>query len=267
VTPRAQPGNPKPRLFRLPQQEAIINRMGFNNSGVDHLLERVRRATFEGPIGINIGKNFDTPVEHATEDYLAALRKVYAVASYVTINVSSPNTPGLRSLQFGDALKQLLEAIKREQDVLAGAHGRQVPVAMKIAPDLADDELVLVASAVLEHGIDGVVATNTTLARDAVLGALHAQEAGGLSGRPLTRRSTEVIAALHAELGQKVPIIGVGGIFSGLDALDKIRAGASLVQLYSGFIYRGPRLIGEVVETLRQEFASNKKPAVAGSSG
>lgn len=250
VTPRPQPGNPKPRLFRLVQKEAIINRMGFNNKGVAHLVQQVRKARYKGPIGINIGKNFDTPVERANDDYLSALREVYALASYVTVNVSSPNTPGLRSLQFGESLDSLLAAIKAEQGLLAKQHGRYVPIAIKIAPDMNDDEIRLVAASLLKHGLDAVIATNTTLDRDAVAGELHANEAGGLSGRPLTQKSTHVIKVLYSELGESLPIIGVGGISSAQDALDKLNAGAKLVQIYSGFIYQGPGLIGEVVEAV-----------------
>ncbi len=257
VTPRPQPGNPKPRLFRLREHEAIINRMGFNNLGVDHLLQQVKKAKFRGPIGLNIGKNFDTSVEQADEDYLKGLRKVYPHASYVTVNVSSPNTPGLRSLQFGDALNRLLEAIACEREVLSTQQGRRVPIAVKIAPDMNDEDLVMVASALKAQGMDGVIATNTTLDRTAVQSSRYAHEAGGLSGRPLTQRATEVVAALYAELGEQLPIIGVGGIFSAQDALDKVRAGAKLVQIYSGFIYQGPALIGEIVEALRREKGAN----------
>lgn len=250
VTPRPQPGNPKPRLFRLVHKEAIINRMGFNNKGVAHLVQQVRKARYQGPIGINIGKNFDTPVERANDDYLSALRDVYAFASYVTVNVSSPNTPGLRSLQFGESLDNLLAAIKAEQGSLAREHGRYVPVAIKIAPDMTDDEIRMVAGSLLRHGLDAVIATNTTLDRELVAGEPFANEAGGLSGRPLTQKSTHVISVLYSELGETLPIIGVGGISCAQDALDKLNAGAKLVQIYSGLIYRGPGLIGEIVEAL-----------------
>jgi dihydroorotate dehydrogenase len=250
VTPRPQPGNPKPRLFRLPEAEAIINRMGFNNHGVDHLLARVSAARFKGVLGINIGKNFDTPVERAVDDYLLCLDKVYAHASYVTVNVSSPNTPGLRSLQFGDSLKQLLEALRQRQEQLTGEHGRRVPLAIKIAPDMSDEETVQVAAALLETGMDAVIATNTTLSRDGVKGLEFADEAGGLSGAPVRDKSTHTVKVLAGELGGRLPIIAVGGITEGRHAAEKIAAGASLVQIYSGFIYKGPALIREAVDAI-----------------
>lgn len=250
VTPRPQPGNPKPRLFRLPEAQAIINRMGFNNHGVDYLLERVRAARYRGVLGINIGKNFDTPVERAVDDYLIGLEKVYPHASYVTVNVSSPNTPGLRSLQFGDSLRQLLEALRRRQEDLAVEHGRRVPLAIKIAPDMSDEETVEVARALVEAGMDAVIATNTTLSREGVEGLLHGDEAGGLSGAPVRDKSTHTVKVLAAELGGRLPIIAVGGITEGRDAADKIAAGASLVQIYSGFIYKGPKLIREAVDAI-----------------
>ncbi|MBS7661006.1 quinone-dependent dihydroorotate dehydrogenase [Pseudomonas lalucatii] len=250
VTPRPQPGNPKPRLFRLPEAEAIINRMGFNNQGVDHLLARVKAAKYKGVLGINIGKNFDTPVERAVDDYLLCLDKVYAHASYVTVNVSSPNTPGLRSLQFGDSLKQLLEALRQRQEELAGRHGRRVPLAIKIAPDMSDEETAQVAAALVETGMDAVIATNTTLARDGVKGLEFADEAGGLSGAPVRDKSTHTVEVLAGELGGRLPIIAVGGITEGRHAAEKIAAGASLVQVYSGFIYKGPALIRESVDAI-----------------
>jgi dihydroorotate dehydrogenase len=250
VTPRAQPGNPKPRLFRLPEAEAIINRMGFNNHGVDHLLARVRAAKFKGVLGINIGKNFDTPVERAVDDYLLCLDKVYAHASYVTVNVSSPNTPGLRSLQFGDSLKQLLEALRQRQEYLAQVHGKRVPLAIKIAPDMSDEETVQVADALVQAGMDAVIATNTTLGRDGIKGLEHADEAGGLSGAPVRDKSTHIVQVLAAELAGRLPIIAVGGITEGKHAAEKIAAGASLVQIYSGFIYKGPALIREAVDAI-----------------
>nr|WP_298169439.1 quinone-dependent dihydroorotate dehydrogenase [uncultured Pseudomonas sp.] len=250
VTPRAQPGNPKPRLFRLPEAEAIINRMGFNNHGVEHLLARVRAAKFKGVLGINIGKNFDTPVERAVDDYLLCLDKVYAHASYVTVNVSSPNTPGLRSLQFGDSLKQLLEALRQRQEDLAQVHGKRVPLAIKIAPDMSDEETVQVADALVQAGMDAVIATNTTLSRDGVKGLEHADEAGGLSGAPVRDKSTHIVEVLAAELAGRLPIIAVGGITEGKHAAEKIAAGASLVQIYSGFIYKGPALIREAVDAI-----------------
>ncbi|TBU82070.1 quinone-dependent dihydroorotate dehydrogenase [Pseudomonas daroniae] len=250
VTPRPQPGNPKPRLFRLPEAEAIINRMGFNNHGVDHLLARVQAARFRGVLGINIGKNFDTPVERAVDDYLICLDKVYAHASYVTVNVSSPNTPGLRSLQFGDSLKQLLDALHERQSALTLSHGRRVPLAIKIAPDMTDEETVQVAAALLESGMDAVIATNTTLSREGVENLAFANEAGGLSGAPVRDKSTHTVSVLAGELGGRLPIIAAGGITEGRHAADKIAAGASLVQIYSGFIYKGPALIREAVDAI-----------------
>lgn len=250
VTPRPQPGNPKPRLFRLTEQLAIINRFGFNNQGVDAMLERLDGVRYQGVLGINIGKNAVTPVENAVDDYLYCLRKVYDRASYVTVNLSSPNTPGLRTLQYGEALKTLLGQIKQCQQQLAAERGRYVPIAIKIAPDMTVEEVTLVGATLLEEGMDAVIATNTTLDRSAVADSLYANEAGGLSGAPLTDMSTEVIRLLADELKGRMPIIGVGGIFSGADAADKIAAGASLVQLYSGFIYRGPELVRECADAI-----------------
>lgn len=251
VTPRPQPGNPKPRMFRLPQAQALINRLGFNNKGVDYLVEQVRRSGYRGILGINIGKNADTPVERAVDDYLIGLQKVYPWASYVTVNISSPNTPGLRDLQYGAALDRLLEALKTEQQRLAGQYGRQVPLALKIAPDLAEEDVVTVAQALVRHEIEAVIATNTTFSRSGVAGLPSAQESGGLSGAPLHTRSTAVVRQLADVLAGKLPIIAVGGICSGADAAAKIAAGASLVQIYTGFIYRGPALICEAVAALR----------------
>ena len=250
VTPRPQPGNPKPRLFRLPEAEAIINRMGFNNLGVDHLLGRVQAAKYKGVLGINIGKNFDTPVERAVDDYLLCLDKVYAHASYVTVNVSSPNTPGLRSLQFGDSLKQLLEALRLRQEDLTRQHGKRVPLAIKIAPDMSDEETIEVARALVEAGMDAVIASNTTLSREGVQGLEFGDEAGGLSGAPVRDKSTHIVEVLAAELAGRLPIIAVGGITEGKHAGEKIAAGASLVQIYSGFIYKGPALIREAVDAI-----------------
>ena len=250
VTPRPQPGNPKPRLFRLTEQLAIINRFGFNNQGVDAMLERLDGVRYQGVLGINIGKNAVTPVENAVDDYLYCLRKVYDRASYVTVNLSSPNTPGLRTLQYGEALKVLLGQIKQCQQQLATDRGRYVPIAIKIAPDMTAEEVALVGATLLEEGMDAVIATNTTLDRSAVADSPYANEAGGLSGAPLTDMSTEVIRLLADELKGRTPIIGVGGIFSGADAADKIAAGASLVQLYSGFIYRGPELVRECADAI-----------------
>jgi dihydroorotate dehydrogenase len=252
VTPRAQPGNPRPRLFRLPAARAIINRMGFNNRGVDNLLANVRRARYGGVLGINIGKNFDTPVERAVDDYLIGLRKVYPHATYVAVNISSPNTPNLRQLQHHDALHDLLRTLKAEQGRLAQHHGKYVPLAVKIAPDLDAAAVADIAALVRDQGIDAVIATNTTLARDGVDQLTHGGEAGGLSGAPLTLRATEIVRQLHAVLRDDIPLIAVGGIMTAADAVAKIQAGASLVQIYSGFIYRGPALIRETVEALRQ---------------
>lgn len=253
VTPRPQPGNPRPRMFRLPRAEAIINRMGFNNKGVDHLVEQVRRARYKGVLGINIGKNADTPLEHATDDYLIGLRKVYSLASYVVINVSSPNTAGLRSLQHGDMLDELLGALKAEQKMLSLQYERYVPLVIKIAPDMSEEELELVADRLLTHHIDGVTATNTTISRDGVQGLRNADQGGGLSGRPLQQRSTEVVRLLNRQLRGRIPIIGVGGIMDAGGALQKLRNGASLVQLYTGLIYRGPALVSETVWALHEE--------------
>ena len=250
VTPRPQPGNPKPRLFRLPQAEAIINRMGFNNLGVDNLLDNVKAAKYKGVLGINIGKNFDTPVENAVDDYLKCLDKVYNHASYVTVNVSSPNTPGLRSLQFGDSLKQLLAALNQRQSQLTAEFGKRVPLAIKIAPDMNDEEIALVAQALLETGMDGVIATNTTLGREGVESLPFGDEAGGLSGAPVREKSTHVVKVLADTLAGKLPIIAAGGITQGQHAAEKIAAGASLVQIYSGFIYKGPALIRESVDAI-----------------
>jgi dihydroorotate dehydrogenase len=243
VTPRAQPGNPQPRLFRLPEANAIINRFGFNNKGVDHLIQNVKAATFKGILGINIGKNFDTPNERAAEDYLTCMRKVYAHASYIAVNISSPNTKNLRALQEKDALSQLLATLKAEQNILSQIHGKYVPVALKIAPDLTTEQVEEIAGLLMQHRIDGVIATNTTLDRDAVAGLQHSEEAGGLSGAPVRDSSTQVIRTLAASLQNSLPIIGVGGILTGEDAKAKVAAGASLVQLYSGLIYKGPQLI------------------------
>jgi dihydroorotate dehydrogenase len=251
VTPRPQPGNPKPRLFRLPEAEAIINRMGFNNHGMAALVENVKRANYKGILGINIGKNADTPIERAAEDYLAGLSAVYPHASYVAVNISSPNTRNLRDLQGADALDTLLSLLKRRQDELAQAHGRYVPIALKIAPDLENDQITAIAELLRRHRMDGVIATNTTLARDKVSHLKHGQESGGLSGAPLRERSTAVIRELARLLQDEVPIIGVGGILSGVDAQEKISAGAKLVQVYTGLIYRGPGLVRECIQELR----------------
>lgn len=250
VTPRPQPGNPKPRLFRLPGAQAIINRMGFNNDGVDKLIENVRHARYKGILGINIGKNFDTPIERAADDYLTCLRKVYPYASYVTVNISSPNTKNLRQLQQSDELESLLAALKTEQEALAKSHGKYVPLALKIAPDLDTEQIIAIADLLLKYRIDAVIATNTTLSREGVEHLPHGSETGGLSGAPVRSRSTSVVRQLSLALEGAIPIIGVGGILNGIDAEEKIRAGASLVQLYTGLIYRGPELVTEVAREL-----------------
>ncbi len=259
VTPLPQPGNPKPRLFRLPQANAIINRMGFNNDGVDKLIANVQRANYRGILGINIGKNAATPMENAADDYLICLRKVYPHASYVAINISSPNTKNLRELQGEDALNDLLKLLKAEQQKLADRHGKYVPLVLKIAPDMQAGQVTQIARLLMQHRIDGVIATNTTLSREGVENLRHGAESGGLSGVPLREKSTAVIRQLAAELqacaeqgrGSALPIIGVGGILSGADAAEKIHAGAALVQIYSGLIYRGPALVGEACAAIR----------------
>jgi dihydroorotate dehydrogenase len=250
VTPRPQPGNPKPRLFRLPESQAIINRMGFNNEGIDHLIEQVKTAKYKGIIGINIGKNFDTPVENALDDYVIGLQKAYPHAGYITVNISSPNTPGLRTLQYGDDLRALLAGIKAEQARLTEQHGRYVPVAVKVAPDLTEQEVKEIAEIFLAENVDALIATNTTLSRDAVQGQKHANEKGGLSGEPVKDASTEVIRQFHQYLQDNIPIIGVGGIASAEDAKEKLAAGAKLVQVYTGFIYQGPKLVKDCVTAL-----------------
>lgn len=247
VTPKAQEGNPQPRLFRLAEHNAIINRMGFNNKGVDHLVAQVKKRTFGGVLGINIGKNKTTPDTHALDDYLICLRAVYPYADYVTVNISSPNTPGLRSLQFGESLSQLVAGVKAEQKRLADQHGRYVPIAVKIAPDMNDDEIRSVAATLQDHRIDAIIATNTTLSRQGVETSPFAAETGGLSGAPVRDMSTHVIKVLADYLEGGIPIIGVGGILNGDDAKAKFAAGAKMVQIYSGFIYRGPELINECV--------------------
>lgn len=252
VTPRPQPGNPKPRVFRLPKAGAIINRMGFNNLGVDRLLANLERASYGGILGVNLGKNADTPLERAVDDYLICLAKLYARASFVTLNISSPNTKDLRSLQGAQALDDLLGRIKAEQQRLADRHGKYTPVAVKVAPDLDDEQIAAMADSFRRHHPDAVIATNTTVSRSGVEHLPHGQEAGGLSGAPLKAASNRILAAFSAALGGEIPLIGVGGIMSGEDARAKIAAGASLVQLYTGLIYRGPRLVREVVEALRQ---------------
>lgn len=247
VTPRPQPGNPKPRMFRLPQQQAIINRMGFNNGGVDGLLANLARSQYKGVLGINIGKNFDTPIEKAADDYLICLDKVYHRASYITINISSPNTKNLRQLQGESELDALLGALKQRQTELAQKHGRYVPLTLKIAPDLDSAQITNIADALRRHHIDGVIATNTTLGREGVETSPLAGEAGGLSGAPLFEKSTAVVHALATALAGELPIIAAGGITRGEQAQAKLDAGATLVQIYSGLIYRGPELVRECI--------------------
>ncbi|GLR11847.1 dihydroorotate dehydrogenase (quinone) [Chitinimonas prasina] len=251
VTPRPQPGNPQPRLFRLPAAEGIINRMGFNNGGLDALVKNVEASQYRGILGINIGKNFDTPIEQAANDYLTCLTRVYPYASYVTVNISSPNTKNLRQLQGADELEKLLSALKDEQARLTVRHGRYVPLALKIAPDLEGEQIQEIARLLVEYRFDGVIATNTTLSRVGVEHLAHGKETGGLSGTPVRAKSTAVIRALATALNGRVPIIGVGGILEGSHAAEKMEAGASLVQIYSGLIYRGPALVAESIRAIR----------------
>ena len=252
VTPRAQPGNPKPRLFRLPKAQALINRFGFNNLGVDNLIENVKKAKFKGILGINIGKNFDTPVEEATQDYLICLEKVYPYASYITVNISSPNTENLRQLQFGDALDELLTCIKLKQKELNEQYSIKKPILIKIAPDLNDEEIDSLVKTFLKHEIDGLIATNTTSSRMGVEGISHSYEKGGLSGAPVFNASTEVVKKLSEKINGAFPIIGVGGVDDAAKAKTKIDAGATLVQIYSGFIYKGPGLIHSIAKKLKE---------------
>jgi dihydroorotate dehydrogenase len=250
VTPRPQPGNPAPRMFRIAQARAIINRMGFNNVGVERLLMNVSRACYRGILGINIGKNFDTPLERAADDYLYCMRKVYTAASYITVNISSPNTANLRQLQQAGELERLLVALTGERRKLADHHGKCVALAVKIAPDLTPAEIAVMSALFVEHGIDAVIATNTTISREGVEGLPDANQTGGLSGAPLKVRSTQIVRQLAAALAGRLPIIAAGGILSPADAREKLGAGASLVQLYSGLIYEGPALVGKVVAAL-----------------
>lgn len=255
VTPKPQPGNPKPRMFRLPQAQAIINRMGFNNDGVDACVKRVRNSAYwqnGGIVGLNIGKNASTPIENAASDYVTAMQAVYEVASYITVNISSPNTQNLRALQGEDMLRSLLGSLHLAREALSDKHGIRKPLFLKIAPDLNQNDIKLIAELLIEFKIDAVIATNTTIAREAVQGLQYGEELGGLSGAPVRNLSTEVVKSLHQHLGNAIPIIGVGGILSGEDALEKISAGASIVQIYSGLIYRGPNLIAECAAELKK---------------
>jgi len=257
VTPKGQPGNPKPRMFRIPEKNALINRLGFNNEGLDAFLRNVQQARFRqrsGPrmlLGLNIGKNAATPIEDATRDYLACLDGVYPHADYVTVNISSPNTKNLRALQSDEALDALLAAIAERREQLAAQQSRRVPVFVKIAPDLDEAQVAVIAATLQRHGMDGVIATNTTIGRDAVQGLRHAEETGGLSGAPVYEASNRVIAQLRAALGSGFPIIGVGGILSAQDAVDKIRAGADVVQIYTGLIYQGPALVAQAARAIK----------------
>ena len=255
VTPKAQPGNPKPRMFRLPQANALINRLGFNNEGLDAFIANVQRSSFRSKgriLGLNIGKNAATPIDNASSDYLAALEGVYPHADYVTVNISSPNTTNLRSLQGDEALDSLLDAIAAKREALAQVHGRRVPIFVKIAPDLDDAQVEVIALTLRRHAMDGVIATNTTVARDAVKGLPNADETGGLSGAPVLAASNRIIGRLRAALGTSFPIIGVGGILSAADAVSKIRAGADVVQIYTGLIYRGPQLVTDAARAIQR---------------
>jgi dihydroorotate dehydrogenase len=261
VTPKPQPGNPKPRMFRLPERSALINRMGFNNEGVEAFVANVQRARSSCVLGLNIGKNAATPIARATDDYLACLERVYPLASYVTVNVSSPNTRNLRQLQGGDELDSMLAALRERQLRLSDTHRRHVPLALKIAPDLDDAQVEEIAERLRRHEIDAVIATNTTVSREAVAGLRHADEAGGLSGAPVFEASNRVIRALRASLPAGFPIIGVGGVLSGEDAIAKVEAGATLVQVYTGLVYRGPALVRECALALRRDAARRARAA------
>ncbi|MDO8953390.1 MAG: quinone-dependent dihydroorotate dehydrogenase [Gammaproteobacteria bacterium] len=250
VTPKAQEGNPRPRLFRLPEAEAIINRMGFNNKGIDYLIENVKQASYTGILGINIGKNASTPIEQAIDDYLIGLRKAYQYASYITINISSPNTANLRQLQHGEFLESLLDALKKEQALLQQLHKKVVPLVVKVAPDLTHAEVVQLSDAFLRYKVDGIIATNTTVSRELVKDSSLSKEAGGLSGRPLATKSTEILHAFRQELKAQIPLIAAGGVMSPQIAQEKIDAGADLIQLYSGLIYKGPALIKACVQAI-----------------
>jgi len=253
VTPRPQPGNPKPRIFRLENANAMINRLGFNNKGVDHLVRQVRKRQFTGVLGINIGKNFDTPNDRAADDYLTCLEKVYAEADYITVNISSPNTRGLRDLQGVEQLDSLLKTLNEKRNVLADVWQKRVPLVVKVAPDLEDAQIPGMAEVVVRNAFDGLIATNTTISRETVKGMRHADEQGGLSGAPLKEQANHVLAAFRKHLPEGFALIGTGGITTGTDAAEKIRLGADLVQFYTGFVYAGPDLVGDCVDSIAQE--------------
>lgn len=267
VTPRPQPGNPKPRMFRLASDKGIINRLGFNNKGIDHLLSQLASRKRQGIVGINIGKNAVTQLSDANEDYLIGLRKSYPVADYIAINISSPNTPGLRSLQYGEELDSLLGALVAEREALHKVHARYVPLAVKLAPDMSEDELTLCCSKLLAHKIDGVIATNTTFDRERVAGSRYAGETGGLSGAPLTDKACSTLAQIKRQVGDSMAIIGVGGIMTGRDAAARLEAGADLIQLYSGFIYEGPALIESALKEIAEASGSASEKRAAERTG
>ena len=267
VTPRPQPGNPKPRMFRLASDKGIINRLGFNNKGIDHLLSQLASRKRQGIVGINIGKNAVTQLSDANEDYLIGLRKSYPVADYIAINISSPNTPGLRSLQYGEELDSLLGALVAERETLQKVHARYVPLAVKLAPDMSEDELTLCCSKLLAHKIDGVIATNTTFDRERVAGSRYAGETGGLSGAPLTDKACSTLAQIKRQVGDSMAIIGVGGIMTGRDAAARLEAGADLIQLYSGFIYEGPALIESALKEIAEASGSASEKRAAERTG
>jgi len=266
VTPRPQRGNDRPRMFRITSERALINRLGFNNQGVDALVKRVARVRRRAVLGINIGKNADTPMEQAELDYLACLHKVYAVADYITVNISSPNTKNLRDLQQAGRFDSLLASLADARETLTARYGARRPILVKIAPDIDDEGLASIADAARKHGIDGLIATNTTVSREAVAGLAHAHEAGGLSGAPLLNASNAILAKLRERVGPDFPLIGVGGILSGADAASKRAAGADLVQMYTGLIYRGPALVGECARALRGSLPALPRVADAASS-
>ena len=253
LTPRPQPGNPKPRMFRLKPEQAIINRLGFNNKGIEYACENIAKLRNRGVLGLNIGKNFDTPVEQANQDYIHCLRRAYQLAEYITVNISSPNTPGLRNLQFGDEFNSLLDELKEEQARLQSQHKIYTPIVVKLAPDMTEEQIASCCESLLGREFDGVIATNTTLDRSLVASHPHAQEAGGLSGAPLSEKSCEVLKCIKAEVGERMPIIGVGGIMSADDAQKRLAAGADLLQIYTGFIYQGPPLIEQILSGIAED--------------